>query len=56
MGGKSPPIGGPIKIPMDKDAKIRPKPAALWPWGNLSATYARHIDTDEIEPFRACMT
>ena len=29
IGCKRPPIGGPIRIPIEKDARIRPKQAAL---------------------------
>ena len=29
IGCKSPPIGGPIRIPIEKDARMRPKQAAL---------------------------
>jgi len=29
IGCNKPPIGGPIRMPIEKDAKIRPKQAAL---------------------------
>lgn len=54
MGVRKPPMGGPMRIPREKDARMRPKLAALWPGGSLSETYARQIDRDEMEPFSAC--